>query len=184
MKPNPIRELWQLAIKASRIYSHHHPDEGGIHLFGRGVPIILDALHGRDYYREDLHPIISFADGKTHRRGDVIEFSTSPLADFVAANIPVGPFLPGPPEPGMTRNGSRREVLLVKSPALDVPDYFVLQDIVYGPAASRITTAQFRPAGWRAETAQACLPPSPFVMGETAIFGAVGDRKIRSVATV
>ncbi|MGB2821257.1 MAG: hypothetical protein WBF17_09775, partial [Phycisphaerae bacterium] len=115
-----------LAIKASRIYSHHHPDEGGIHLFGRGTPIVLDALHGRDYYREDWHSIISFADGKTHRRGDVVEFRTSPLADFVAADIPVGPFLPGPPEPGMTRNGSRRQVLLVKSPTLDVPDYFVL----------------------------------------------------------
>jgi hypothetical protein len=34
-----------LAIKASRIYSHHQPDEGAIHLFGRGVPIVLDALH-------------------------------------------------------------------------------------------------------------------------------------------
>ncbi|KPK41377.1 MAG: hypothetical protein AMK72_15290 [Planctomycetes bacterium SM23_25] len=76
-----------LAIKASRIYSHHHPDEGGIHLFGRGVPIILDALHGRDYYREEWHPIITFADGKTHRRGEVVEFRTGPLADFVAADI-------------------------------------------------------------------------------------------------
>ena len=132
-----------LAIKASRIYSHHHPDEGGIHLFGRGVPIILDALHGRDYYQEALHPIISFADGKTHRRGDVIEFSTSPLADFVAADIPVGPFLPGPFEPGMARGGSRRHVLLVKSPTLDVPDYFVLQDIVYGPAASQLNLPVF-----------------------------------------
>ena len=94
-----------LAIKASRIYSHHQPDEGAIHLFGRGVPIILDALHPDDpgsCYREDWHPIISFADGKTHRRGEVAEFRTSPLADFVAADIPVGPFLPGPPEPGMT----------------------------------------------------------------------------------
>ncbi len=132
-----------LAIKASRIYSHHHPDEGGIHLFGRGVPIILDALHGRDYYREEWHSIITFADGKTHRRGEVVEFRTSPLADFVAADIPVGPFLPGPPEPGMTRNGSRRQVLLVKSPTLDVPDYFVLQDIVYGPAASQINLPVF-----------------------------------------
>ncbi len=132
-----------LAIKASRIYSHHHPDEGGIHLFGRGVPIILDALHGRDYYREDLHPIISFADGKTHRRGEVVDFRTGPLADLVAADIPVGPFLPGPPEPGMTRGGSRRQVLLVKSPTLDVPDYFVLHDIVYGPAASRFNLPVF-----------------------------------------
>ena len=132
-----------LAIKASRIYSHHHPDEGGIHLFGRGVPIILDALHGRDYYREEWHPIITFADGKTHRRGDVVEFWPSPLADFVAADIPVGPFLPGPPEPGMTRGGSRRQVLLVKSPTLDVPDYFVLQDIVFGPAASQFNLPVF-----------------------------------------
>jgi hypothetical protein len=132
-----------LAIKASRIYSHHHPDEGGIHLFGRGVPIILDALHGRDYYQEHLHSIISFADGKTHRRGEVVDFRTSPLVDFVSADIPVGPFLPGPPEPGMTRGGSRRQVLLVKSPTLDVPDYFVLQDIVYGPAASQINLPVF-----------------------------------------
>ena len=132
-----------LAIKASRIYSHHHPDEGGIHLFGRGVPIILDALHGRDYYREEWHPIITFADGKTHRRGKVVEFRTSPLADFVAADIPAGPFLPGPPEPGMTRGGSRRQVLLVKSPTLDVPDYFVLQDIVYGPSPSQINLPVF-----------------------------------------
>ena len=132
-----------LAIKASRIYSHHHPDEGGIHLFGRGVPIILDGLHGKDYYREQWHPIVTFADGKTHRRGEVVDFSTSPLADFVAADIPVGPFLPGPPEPGMTRNGSRRHVLLVKSPTLDVPDYFVLQDIVYGPAASQLNLPVF-----------------------------------------
>jgi len=132
-----------LAIKASRIYSHHHPDEGGIHLFGRGVPIILDALHGRDYYREEWHPIITFADGKTHRRGEVAEFWSSPLADFVAADIPVGPFLPGPPEPGMTLGGSRREVLLVKSPTLDVPDYFVLQDFIYGPAASQINLPAF-----------------------------------------
>jgi len=132
-----------LAIKASRIYSHHHPDEGGIHLFGRGVPIILDALHGRDYYQEHLHPIISFADGKTHRRGEVAEFRASLLADFVAADVPVGPFLPGPPEPGMTQGGSRRQVLLVKSPTLDVPDYFVLQDIVYGPAASQINFPVF-----------------------------------------
>ncbi len=139
---DPEKETF-LAIKASRIYSHHHPDEGGIHLFGRGVPIILDALHGRDYYREDLHPIISFADGKTHRRGDVIEFRTSPLADFVSADVPVGPFLPAPPEPGMTRKGSRRQVLLVKSPTLDVADYFVLQDIVYGPAASQINLPVF-----------------------------------------
>ncbi|HUT59081.1 MAG TPA: hypothetical protein VNA25_14625 [Phycisphaerae bacterium] len=135
-----------LAIKASRIYSHHQPDEGAIHLFGRGVPIILDALHPDDpasCYREDWHPIVSFADGKTHRRGKVIEFRTSPLADFVAADIPVGPFLPGPPEPGMTRNGSRRQILLVKSPTLDVPDYFVLQDIVYGPAASQLNLPVF-----------------------------------------
>jgi len=132
-----------LAIKASRIYSHHHPDEGGIHLFGRGVPIVLDALHWKDYYREDWHSIISFADGKTHRRGKVVEFWTSPLADFVAADIPVGPFLPGPPEPGMTRGGSRRQVLLIKSPTLDVPDYFVLEDIVYGPAASRFNLPVF-----------------------------------------
>jgi len=132
-----------LAIKASRIYSHHHPDEGGIHLFGRGAPIILDALHGRDYYREEWHPIITFADGKTHRRGDVAEFSAGPLADFVAADIPVGPFLPGPFEPGMTRNGSQRQVLLVKSPTLDVPDYFVLQDIVYGPAATQLNLPVF-----------------------------------------
>ena len=41
-----------LAIKASRIHSHHHPGEGGIHLCGRGVPIILDGLHGKDYYRQ------------------------------------------------------------------------------------------------------------------------------------
>ncbi len=135
-----------LAIKASRIYSHHQRDEGAIHLFGRGVPIILDALHPDDpgsCRREDWHPIISFADGTTHRRGDVIEFRTSPLADFVSADIPVGPFLPGPPEPGMTRGGSRRQVLLVKSPTLDVPDYFVLQDIVYGPAASQINLPVF-----------------------------------------
>ena len=135
-----------LAIKASRIYSHHQPDEGAIHLFGRGVPLILDALHPDDpasCYREDWHPIVSFADGRTHRRGDVIEFSTGPLADFVAADIPVGPFLPGPPEPGMTRGGSRRQVLLVKSPTLDVPDYFVLQDIVYGPAASQLNLPVF-----------------------------------------
>ena len=151
-----------LAIKASRIYSHHHPDEGGIHLFERGVPIILDALHGRDYYREEWHPIITFADGKTHRRGKVVEFRTSPLADFVAADIPPGPFLPGPPEPGMTRNGSRRHVLLVKSPTLDVPDYFLLQDIVYGPAASQINLPVFsgRPqvgAGGKAN--RVLLPP-------------------------
>jgi len=38
----------------------------------------------------------------------------------------------------MTRGGSRRQVLLVKSPTLDVPDYFVLQDIVHGPAASQL----------------------------------------------
>jgi len=132
-----------LAIKASRIYSHHHPDEGGIHLFGRGVPIILDALHGRDYYREEWHPIITFADGKTHRRGEVAEFWASPLADFVAADIPVGPFLPGPPEPGMTRGGGRRQLLLVKSPTLDVPDYFVLQDIAHGPAASQLNLPVF-----------------------------------------
>jgi len=135
-----------LAIKASRIYSHHHRDEGAIHLFGRGVPIILDALHPDDpgnCNREDWHPIISFADGQTHRRGDVTEFWTSPLADFVAADIPVGPFLPGPPEPGMTRGGSRRQVLLVKSPTLDVPDYFVLQDIVFGPAASQFNLPVF-----------------------------------------
>ena len=132
-----------LAMKASRIYSHHHPDEGGIHLFGRGMPIVLDALHWKDYYREDWHSIISFADGKTHRRGKVVEFWTSPLADFVAADIPVGPFLPGPPEPGLTQGGSRRQVLLVKSPTLDVPDYFVLQDIVYGPAASRFNLPVF-----------------------------------------
>ncbi|KPK41376.1 MAG: hypothetical protein AMK72_15285 [Planctomycetes bacterium SM23_25] len=61
----------------------------------------------------------------------------------MAADIPTGPFLPGPPEPGMTRNGSRRQVLLVKSPTLDVPDYFVLQDIVYGPAASQINLPAF-----------------------------------------
>jgi hypothetical protein len=61
-----------LAIKAGRIYSHHHPDEGGIHLFGRGMPIILDALHWKDYYREGWHPIISFANGKTYRRGKVV----------------------------------------------------------------------------------------------------------------
>ncbi len=151
-----------LAIKASRIYSHHHPDEGGIHLFGRGVPIILDALHGRDYYREDLHPIISFEDGKTHRRGEIVEFRTGPLADFVVADIPVGPFLPGPPEPGMTRNGSRRQILLVKSPTLDVPDYFVLQDIVYGPAASRINLPVFcgRPQpGAGGQDNRVLLPP-------------------------
>jgi hypothetical protein len=34
-------------------------------------------------------------------------------------------------------------VLLVKSPTLDVPDYFVLQDIVYGPAASRFNLPVF-----------------------------------------
>jgi len=73
----------------------------------------------------------------------VTEFCTSPLADFVAADIPVGPFLPGPPEPGMTRNGSRRHVLLVKSPTLDVPDYFVLQDVVYGSAASQLNLPVF-----------------------------------------
>jgi hypothetical protein len=144
-----------LAIKASRVYSHHHPDEGGIHLFGRGVPIILDALHGKDYYQEHLHSIVSFADGKTHRRGEVVEFRTSPLADFVAADIPVGPFLPGPPEPGMTRGGSRRQVLLVKSPTLDVPDYFVLQDIVYGPAASQLNLPVF------------CGKPQPGAGGKT-----------------
>jgi hypothetical protein len=135
-----------LAIKASRIYSHHQPDEGAIHLFGRGVPIVLDALHPDDpgsCYREDWHPIISFADGKTHRRGDVAGFWTSRLADFVAADIPVGPLLPGPPEPGMTRGGNRRQVLLVKSPTLDVPDYFVLQDVVYGPSASQFNLPVF-----------------------------------------
>jgi hypothetical protein len=135
-----------LAIKAGRIYSHHQPDEGAIHLFGRGIPIILDALHPDDpasCYREDWHPIVSFADGKVHRRGEVTQFCTSPLADFVAADIPVGPFLPGPPEPGMTRNGSQRQVLLVKSPTLDVPDYFVLHDIVYGPAASQLNLPVF-----------------------------------------
>ena len=143
-----------LAMKASRIYSHHHPDEGGIHLFGRGVPIILEGLHGRDYYREDWHPIISFADGKTHRRGDVVQFWASPLADFVVADIPTGPFLPGPPEPGMTHGGSRRQVLLVKSPTLDVPDYFVLQDILYGSAASRFNLPVF------------CGKPQPRVDGK------------------
>jgi hypothetical protein len=151
-----------LAIKASRIYSHHHPDEGGIHLFGRGVPIILDALHGRDYYREEYHPIITFADGKTHRRGDVVVFRTGPLADFVAAEIPVGPLLPGPPEPGMTRGGSRRQVLLVKSPTLDVPDYVFLQDIVYGPAASQINLPVFcgKPqVGAGGEANRVLLPP-------------------------
>jgi hypothetical protein len=132
-----------LVMKASRIYSHHHPDEGGIHVFGRGVPIILEGLHGRDYYREDWHPIISFADGKTHRRGEVVQFWASPLADFVVADIPMGPFLPGPPEPGMTRGGSQRQALLVKSPTLDVPDYFVLQDVIYGAAASRINLPVF-----------------------------------------
>jgi hypothetical protein len=43
----------------------------------------------------------------------------------------------------MTRGGSRRHVLLVKSPTLDVPDYFVLQDIVYGPAASQLNLPVF-----------------------------------------
>ena len=43
----------------------------------------------------------------------------------------------------MTRGGSQRQVLLVKSPTLDVPDYFVLQDIIYGPAASRINLPVF-----------------------------------------
>ena len=43
----------------------------------------------------------------------------------------------------MTRNGSRRQVLLVKSPTLDVPDYFVLRDTVYGPAASRLNLPVF-----------------------------------------
>ena len=43
----------------------------------------------------------------------------------------------------MTRGGSRRQVLLVKSPTLDVPDYFVLQDIIYGPAASQINLPVF-----------------------------------------
>lgn len=132
-----------LAMKASRIYSHQHQDEGGIHLFGRGVPIILDALHADNSRREEWHSIISFADGQTHRRGEVADFRTSPLADFVAADIPVGPFLPGPPEPGMTRGGSRRQVLLVKSPTLDLPDYFVLQDIVYGPAGSQLNLPVF-----------------------------------------
>jgi len=132
-----------LAIKSSRIYSHHHPDEGAIHLFGRGVPIILDGLDPDNSHRQDWHPIVSFADGTAHRRGDIVEFRTSPLADFVAADVPVGPFLPGPPEPGMTRGGSQRRVLLVKSPTLDVPDYFVLHDIVYGPAASQLNLPVF-----------------------------------------
>jgi hypothetical protein len=34
-------------------------------------------------------------------------------------------------------------VLLVKSPTLDVPDYFVLQDIVFGPAASQFNLPVF-----------------------------------------
>ncbi|MEA3368596.1 MAG: hypothetical protein U9R68_10850, partial [Planctomycetota bacterium] len=78
------------------------------------------------------------------------------------AEIPVGPFLPGPPEPGMTQGGSRRQVLLVKSPTLDVPDYFVLQDIVYGPAASQLNLPVFcgKPqVGAGGEANRILLPP-------------------------
>ena len=79
-----------LAIKASRIYSHHHPDEGGIHLFGAACPSSSTRLHGRDYYREDWHAIISFADGKTHRRGEVVAVLDQPAGRLRRGRHPRG----------------------------------------------------------------------------------------------
>ncbi len=122
-----------LFLKAGRVHSHHDPDEGSFHYFGRGAPLALDGLPIQNGATREEHNQVSF--GKPGQPSGVVEcFRTGPAGDYIRAVIAPRAFsCDSMYVDGSHRSGWTREIVMVKAPRPGGVEYLVVKDTCTGP---------------------------------------------------